>query len=252
MNYRHSDPLTAADRLQTIKYAARNVAKELGLVPVFLPKPIATDNGNGLHVHLSLWSGGRNAFYDPGDEYAELSSVARYFIGGLLEHGRALAAFTNPTVNSYRRLIPGFEAPVYLVWSKANRSAAIRVPYYFKNDEAGKRVEFRSPDPTVNPYLAFAAIIMAGLDGVKKKIDPGGPVDENVYLMNPERRRALGVRELPRSLHEALDELESDNEWLKPAFARDLIETYIDLKREEASKLAAHASPAEFAYYMNL
>ena len=252
VNYRYSDPITAADRLQTIKYVARNIASELGLVAVFLPKPIATDNGNGLHTHISLWSGGKNVFYDPNDDYAEISQVGRYFIGGLLEHARALASFTNPTVNSYRRLIPGFEAPVYLVWSKANRSAAIRVPYYFRGEEAQKRIEFGSPDPTVNPYLAFAAIIMAGLDGVKKKIDPGDPIDENVYAMGPEKRKALGIRELPRSLDEALDELESDNEWLKPAFSSDLIETYIELKREEARKLAAYASPAEFAFYLSL
>ncbi|GAB6148187.1 type I glutamate--ammonia ligase [Stetteria hydrogenophila] len=252
VNWRYSDPITTADRLQTIKYAARNVARELGYVAVFLPKPIPSDNGNGLHVHLSLWSGGRNTFYDPSDSYAELSQVGRYFIGGLLEHGRAVAAFTNPTVNSYRRLIPGFEAPVYLVWGKANRSAAVRVPFYFPGDEKGRRIEFRSPDPTANPYLAFTAIIMAGLDGVKKKIDPGDPIDENVYAMGEAKRRALGIKSLPRSLDEALDELESDNEWLKPAVDRELLEEYIELKREEARSLAAYASAAEYAFYLSL
>ena len=252
VNVRYSDPLTAADRLVTVKYVARNVAAEHGFTAVFMPKPIPDDNGNGLHTHVSLWSGGRNVFYDPNDPYAELSETARHFIGGILEHARALAAITNPTVNSYRRLIPGYEAPVYLVWSKANRSAAIRVPFYHRGDERGRRIEFRSPDPTVNPYLAFAAIIAAGLDGVKRKLDPGDPVDENVYKMTPERRRQLGIRQLPRSLDEALDELESDNEWLKPVFGKEILETYIELKREEARKLAAHASPAEYAEYLLL
>ncbi len=252
VNFRYSDPMTTADRLATVKYAARNVASQMGLVAVFLPKPIPNDNGNGLHTHISLWQGGRNAFYDPSDDYAELSQTARYFIGGLLEHARALASFTNPTVNSYRRLIPGYEAPVYLVWSKANRSAAVRVPFYFRGDEAGRRIEFRSPDPTANPYLAFAAIIMAGLDGVRRKIDPGDPVDENVYAMGEARRRQLGIKALPRSLDEALDELESDREWLKPVFPDDLVDTYLELKRAEARELAAYSSAAEVARYLPL
>ncbi|MEB2837034.1 MAG: type I glutamate--ammonia ligase [Desulfurococcales archaeon] len=251
VNFQASDPLTAADRLATIKYAARNVAVEQGRVAVFLPKPIPDDNGSGLHTHISLWRGGSNAFYDPDDPYAELSQTARYFIGGLLEHARALAAFTNPTVNSYRRLIPGYEAPVYLVWSKANRSAAVRVPFYRRGEPHRRRIEYRPPDPTVNPYLAAAAMLLAGFDGVKRKIDPGDPVDENVYRMTPERRRALGVRELPRSLEEALDELESDSEWLRPAFPKSLIEAYIDLKRGESRTLAAYASAAEMLYYLN-
>jgi glutamine synthetase len=251
VNFQASDPLTASDRLATIKYAARTLAAETGKVAVFLPKPIPDDNGNGLHVHLSLWRGGSNAFYDPDDPYAELSQTARYFIGGLLDHARALAAFTNPTVNSYRRLIPGYEAPVYLVWGKANRSAAVRIPFYKRGEPAQRRIEYRPPDPTANPYLATAAILLAGLDGVRRKIDPGDPIDEDVYHMTPERRRNLGVRELPRSLEEALDDLESDSEWLKPAFPGELVEAYIDLKRREARRLAAYASPAEFAYYLN-
>lgn len=251
VNTQASDPLTASDRLVSIKYVARVLAARSGGVAVFLPKPIPDDNGSGLHVHISLWRGNYNAFYDPDDSYAELSQTARYFIGGLLEHARALAAFTNPTVNSYRRLIPGYEAPVYLVWSKANRSAAVRIPFYKRGDPVGRRVEYRPPDPTVNPYLASAAILLAGLDGVKRKIDPGDPVDENVYHMTPERRRELGVRTLPRSLEEALDELESDMEWLKPAFPKGLVEAYIELKRVEARSLAPYASPAEFAYYLN-
>ena len=251
VNFEASDPLRAADRLVTIKYAARTLAARMGRAAVFLPKPIPDDNGSGLHTHVSLWRGEENAFYDPSDPYAELSQTARYFIGGLLEHGRALAAFTNPTVNSYRRLIPGYEAPIYLVWSKANRSAAVRVPFYKRGEARRRRIEYRPPDPTANPYLAAAAILMAGLDGVRRKIDPGDPVDENVYKMTPERRRALGVRELPRSLEEALDELESDSEWLKPAFPRSLVEAYIEVKRAESRGLAAYPSPAEVAFYLN-
>jgi glutamine synthetase len=251
VNFPASDPVVAAERLATIKYVARTLAARAGLRAVFLPKIVADDNGSGLHVHVSLWRGGENAFYDPGDPYAELSQVARYFIGGLLEHGRALSAIVSPTVNSYRRLIPGYEAPVYLVWSRANRSAAVRVPFYKRGDARGRRVEYRPPDPTANPYLAAAAVVAAGLDGVKRRIDPGDPVDENVYLMSPERRRALGVRELPRSLDEALDELESDNEWLRGIFPREMLEAYIELKRGEARALAPHPSPAEVLFYLN-
>ncbi len=252
INFRHADPVKASDYLVTLKYAARNEAYSQGLVAVFLPKPIPDDNGSGLHTHVSLWRNGRNAFHDPNDPYAGLSQTARYFIGGLLEHARALAALTNPTVNSYRRLIPGYEAPVYLVWSKANRSAAVRIPVYFKEEEATKRIEYRPPDPAVNPYLAAAGILMAGLDGIKKKIDPGDPIDENVYKMTPERRRQLGIKSLPRTLYEALDELESDMEWLLPAMPKEAIEAYIELKREEAARLAAYPSPAEFHYYLDL
>ncbi|MEB3851944.1 MAG: type I glutamate--ammonia ligase [Desulfurococcales archaeon] len=250
VNFPAADAVTAADRLASIKYAARHVAAGMGLQAVFLPKIIPDDNGNGLHTHASLWRGGENAFYDPDDPYAELSQVARYFIGGLLEHGRALSAIVSPTVNSYRRLVPGYEAPVYLVWSKSNRSAAVRVPFYKRGDARGRRIEYRPPDPTANPYLAAAAIIAAGLDGVRRKIEPGDPVDENVYRMTPERRRALGVRELPRSLDEALDELESDSEWLRRVVPGEMLEAYIDLKRWEARELAAHPSAAEVALYL--
>ena len=251
VNFPAADAAVAAERLATIKYAARTLAAERGLRAVFLPKIIPDDNGSGLHTHVSLWRGGENAFYDPSDPYAELSQVARYFIGGLLEHGRALSAIVSPTVNSYRRLIPGYEAPVYLVWSKANRSAAVRVPFYKRGDARGRRIEYRPPDPTANPYLAAAAIIAAGLDGVRRKIDPGDPVDENVYKMSPQKRRELGVRELPRSLDEALDELESDNEWLRGIFTREMLEAYIDLKRGEARALAPYPSAAEVRFYLN-
>ncbi len=254
INIRYSGLVDMGDRIQTLKLVVRNVAASHGMVATFMPKPVYGDNGSGMHVHVSLWdaSGTRNLFYDPDDEYAELSQLARYFIGGLLEHGRALSALVSPTVNSYKRLVPGYEAPVYLVWSRANRSAAVRVPVYHRGDWRGKRIEYRPPDPSANPYLALAAIVLAGLDGVRRKIDPGDPVDENVYKMSPERRRQLGIRELPRSLDEALDELESDNEWLRPLFPRSLLEAYIELKREEARRVSSYVSPAEVYYYIDV
>ena len=253
INYNAGTVTWSADAIQTIKFVAKNVAAAHGLVATFMPKPLFGDNGSGMHVHVSIWRGDQNLFYDPNDEYAELSQFARYFIGGLIEHGRALSAIVSPTVNSYRRLIPGFEAPVYLVWSKANRSAAIRVPFYYrKENPARKRIEYRPPDPSANPYLALAAIVLAGLDGVKKSIDPGGPVDENVYRIDEATRRALGIKTLPRSLDEALDELESDHEWLKPVFPKELIEAYIELKREECKRMAQYVSPAEIYHYLDV
>ncbi len=253
IDFRFGTLKETADRVITLKYVARNVAAKHGLMATFMPKLVAADNGNGMHTHVSLWSkDGKNLFYDPNDDYAELSQTARYFIGGILEHGRALAALVAPTVNSYRRLVPGYEAPVYLVWGRANRSAAIRIPMYERGNEKAKRIEFRSPDPSANPYLAFAAILAAGLDGVKKKIEPGDPLDKNAYAMTPEERRRLGIRELPRSLDEALDELESDNEFLKPIFPKEVIETYIELKRQEAGSLRQYPNPVEVYMYFNL
>ena len=254
IDFRFGDLRETADRVVTLKYVARNIAAKHGLWAVFMPKPFAGDNGNGMHTHVSLWdkSTNKNLFYDPSDEYAEISQTARYFIGGLIEHGRAVAALVAPTVNSYRRLVPGYEAPVYLVWSKANRSAAIRIPSYGIEGEKGKRIEFRPPDPSANPYLAFAAILAAGLDGVKKKIEPGDPVDKNVYAMSEEERKRLGIKELPGSLEEALDELESDNEFLKPIFTKEVIEGFIELKRREVQELRAYPSAMEVYTYFAL
>ncbi len=252
ISFRGGNIVEAGDRTQTVKLAFKVIAAQKGFVATFMPKPLFGDNGSGMHVHISIWRGEDNLFYDPSDDYAELSQFARYFIGGLIEHGRALSAIVSPTVNSYRRLIPGYEAPAYLVWSKANRSAAIRIPAYLKGQPRKVRIEYRPPDPSANPYLAFAAIVLAGMDGVRKKIDPGNPVDENVYKMSPEKKRSLGIKELPRSLDEALDELESDHEWLKPAFSAELIESYIELKREEAKEIAKYVSPAEIYFYIDV
>jgi len=252
IDFRYSTLTDTADKVQTVKYVVKNVAAKHGMIATFMPKPMFGDNGTGMHTHFSLWSkDGKNVMYDPNDEYAELSQIGRYIVGGILEHGRALSAIASPTVNSYRRLIPGFEAPIYLVWSKSNRSAAIRIPAYYKGMEKAKRLEYRPPDPTANPYLLFAAMLMAALDGIKKKIDPGDPVDENVYHMSKERKEQLKIRELPRSLDEALDELESDNEFLKPVFNSSIINAYIDLKREEARTLQQYPHPMEFYYYLD-
>lgn len=252
VNFRGGNVEFLGDAIQTTKFVIKALAYRRNIVATFMPKPIYGDNGSGMHIHISIWRNDENLFYDPNDEYANISQFARYFIGGLIEHGRVLSAVTSPTVNSYKRLVPGYEAPVYLVWGKSNRSAAIRIPVYSKPNSTSTRIEFRPPDPSANPYLAVAAIIMAGLDGVKKKIDPGNPVDENVYVMPVERRKELNIRELPRTLDEALDELEIDNEWLKPVFSKDLIDTYIELKRIEARKLSSYPSPIEIYSYIDI
>ena len=251
INFRGGTTTYAADAIQTVKYVIKALAYKQGLIATFMPKPLYGDNGSGMHVHVSIWRGDENLFYDPNDSYAGLSQFARYFIGGLIEHGRALSAIVSPTVNSYKRLVPGYEAPVYLVWSKANRSAAIRVPAY-SNSYKSKRIEYRPPDPSANPYLALSAIVLAGLDGIRKKREPGDPIDENVYRIPPMKRRELGIKELPGSLEEALDELEADNEWLRPAFSRELIETYIELKREEARKINSYPTPVEIMMYYDV
>lgn len=239
------DPPFVADEIVTAKWAARNVARQLGLTAVFLPKPFYGDNGSGMHLHLSLWSNGRNLFSDGG-----LTQTARYFIGGILEHASSLAAIVAPTTNSYRRLVPGYEAPVYKTWGFYNRTAVVRVPA--ATSERRTRVEFRAPDPTANPYLAVAATLLAGLDGIAKKIDPGEPYAGNAYRLSDEERRRLGIGTLPASLKEALEELESDNEYLRPAFGRELLERYMELKRREVKEVEMRPHPYEYYLYLNL
>ncbi|MEM3670366.1 MAG: type I glutamate--ammonia ligase [Thermoprotei archaeon] len=251
IDFRYGGLTETADRLQTVKYVAKNVASEMGLIATFMPKPLFGDNGSGMHTHQTIWSSGRNLFYDPSDSYAELSQFGRYYIGGLLEHSRALAAIVSPTTNSYRRLVPGFEAPVYAAWGKRNRSAAVRIPTYHKGVASAKRAEYRPADPSCNPYLAFAAMLMAGLDGVKKKIDPGDPVDENIYHLDSKRRRELGIRELPASLKEAVDALASDSAFLKPVFPQSLLDAYIELKKRECIEESLRPTPFEFVQYFD-
>ncbi|MEM1678205.1 MAG: type I glutamate--ammonia ligase [Ignisphaera sp.] len=251
INFRGGTAASTGDAVQTVKFTVKSLAFRRGLIATFIPKPIYGDNGSGMHVHVSLWKDNTNLFYDPNDSYAALSQYARYFIGGLIEHARALSAIVSPTVNSYKRLVPGYEAPVYLVWSRGNRSAAIRIPGYRRNG-GSIRIEYRPPDPSANPYLAFTAIVLAGLDGVRRKIDPGSPLDENVYSLPSYRRREMKIKELPRSLDEALDELECDNEWLKPIVPQELIESYIEVKREEARRVQIYPTPIELYHYLDI
>lgn len=246
VSVRADTPLRSADKVMRVKRAIREVARDFGLIATFMPKPVPGDNGSGMHFHLSLWDKEKNLFYDPDDGYAELSQVGRYFVGGILDHMGSLAAIVAPTVNSYKRLVPGFEAPIYAVWGRANRSAAIRVPVYRKGGENSKRIEFRVPDPSCNPYLAFAATFAAGLDGIRRKIDPGDPVDTNAYTSE------LMAKRLPRTLHEALDELESDNSYLKGIFEAPTLETYVEIKRKEASEIGSWPSEAEYKAYLSV
>ncbi|MEM2211492.1 MAG: type I glutamate--ammonia ligase [Nitrososphaerales archaeon] len=254
INIRYDDLVSTGDSVMTFKYVVKNVAHSIGKVATFMPKPLYGDNASGMHIHISLWRGKENVFYDSNDEYAELSQIARYFGGGLMDHSRALAAIVAPTTNSYRRLVPGYEAPVYIAWSIGNRSASIRIPIYRKGDKFmnEKRIEYRPPDPSTNPYLCFSAIVAAGIDGIKKKIDMGEPIDEDIYKLTPERRRQLGIKELPGSLREAIECLESDHEFLKPIFSDDVIEAYISLKKKEVMEVDTRPHPHEFYLYFDI
>jgi len=241
--------LRMADVMQLYKYVVRNTAHKAGKVATFMPKPIFEENGSGMHTHQSLWKDGETVMFDP-DGYALLSETARHYVGGLLAHAPALLAFCAPTTNSYKRLVPGYEAPVSLLYSQRNRSAAVRVPVYFTSPKA-KRVEFRSPDPTANPYLAFAALLMAGLDGIQRGLEPPDPVDENLYTLSAERQRA--IRQVPTSLDRVLDALEADHEFLVAGdvFTPDLLEAYIEHKRDEADQVRLRPTPWEFALYLD-
>lgn len=243
-----------ADNVMTYKLVTKNVASRRGLIASTMPKPIFGDNAVGMHTHSSLWKGERNAFFDASDDYAEISQTARYYIGGLLEHSRALCAIVTPTTNSYRRLVPGYEAPVYVAWSRSNRSANVRIPVYERGreSESAKRVEFRTPDPSCNPYLAFAAILAAGLDGIKRKMDPGDPVNQDIYKLTPEKRRALSIRELPRSIPESVEALRSDSKFLSPLFPADLLDAIVELEMESFRAVSARPHPYEFYLYFDL
>jgi len=252
INLRFDELVPMADHVQDLRYVIKNVAHRHGKMACLMPKPVYGDNGIGMHTNQSLWSHGTNAFYDANDAYAEVSQACRYYIGGLLEHARALCAITNPTTNSYRRLVPGYEAPVFIAWSKANRSANVRIPFYHRGRPGAKRIEYRTPDSAANIYLTEAALALAGLDGIRRKIEPPAPVDENIYHLSPTRRKELQIRELPGSLSEALDCLESDRAFLKPAFAETLLDTYIELKREEQLELNLRPHPYEFYRYLDV
>jgi glutamine synthetase len=238
-----------ADVMQLYKYVARNVARQAGKVVTFMPKPIFEENGSGMHTHMSLWKDGETIMFDAGG-YALISETARHYVGGLLTHAPALLAFCAPTTNSYKRLVPGYEAPVSLLYSKRNRSAAVRIPVYFTSPKA-KRVEFRSPDPSANPYLAFAAMLMAGLDGVERGLEPPEPVDENLYALDPARQAQ--IEQVPTSLDRVLDALEADCDFLLKGgvFTPDLLEAYLGHKRGEVDEVRLRPHPWEFALYLD-
>jgi glutamine synthetase len=243
--------LKTADNVLKYKYVVKNTAWQAGKSVTFMPKPLFMDNGSGMHTHQSLWKDDENLFWDEVG-YAGISDMARWYIGGLLSHAPSLLAFTNPTTNSYRRLVPGFEAPVKLVYSQRNRSACVRIPMISRNPVA-KRLEFRTPDPSCNPYLAFPAMLMAGLDGIKNKIEPPEPMDKDLYDLPPAEQAM--VKEVPGSLEEVLNNLETDHQWLLEGgvFTQDVIDTWIEYKRTvelDAVRLRPH--PYEFHLYYDL
>lgn len=250
INWRFNTLTKAADDVMKFKYIVRNVAWNHGKTATFMPKPIYGDNGSGMHVHSSLWKGGDPLFFSE-TGYGQLSDMARYYIGGILKHAPSLLAFTNPSANSYHRLVPGFEAPVNLVYSQRNRSACMRIPITGPNPKA-KRVEFRCPDPSANPYMAFSALLLAGLDGIQNKIEPPAPVDKDIYELPPEEHAQLN--HVPSDLGSVLDNLEADHEFLTAGdvFTPDLIETWIDIKRGDLSDLQQRPHPYEFDLYYDV
>ncbi len=250
IDQRYDTLIKSADNMMTYKYVVRNVAHQYGKTVTFMPKPIYGDAGSGMHCHQSLWKDGKPLF--AGDGYAGLSQMALWYTGGLLKHARALSAIIAPTTNSYKRLVPGYEAPVNLAYSRRNRSAACRIPMYSASPKS-KRVEFRPPDPACNPYLGFAAMMMAGLDGILHKISPGEPLDKDIYDLSPEEMKS--VASMPASLEEALNCLEDDHNFLLKGdvFTEELIETYISYKRHhEADAVRLRPHPYEFALYYDI
>lgn len=246
------DTLTrVGDKIALYKYIIKNVARENNLIATFMPKPLFLDNGSGMHVHQSLWKNGKNLFYDP-QGYSLLSDDALYYIGGLLTHARSLCAIIAPTTNSYKRLVPGYEAPVNIAYSQRNRSACVRIPVYSKS-EGGKRIEFRTPDPSCNPYLAFSALLMAGLDGIQNRIHPGEPLDKDLYDLEPEE--LADIESTPVSLGDSLDALEDDQEYLLKGdvFTQDVLDVWIDYKREnEVDAVNMRPHPYEFYLYHDI
>ncbi|MFN7141833.1 MAG: type I glutamate--ammonia ligase, partial [Limisphaerales bacterium] len=246
IDFRFDTLVKTADTMMLFKYIIKNVARNHGKTVTFMPKPLFGDNGSGMHTHQSLWNKGKPLF--AGNEYAGLSQMALHYIGGILKHAKALCAICNPTTNSYKRLVPGYEAPVNLAYSSGNRSAAIRIPMFSQSPKA-KRIEYRPPDPAANPYLCYTALLMAGLDGVINKIDPGEPMDKNLYELPPEE--LAKVPQVPGSLSDALDALEKDHDFLLKGdvFTRDFLEMWVMQKRKEADAIRLRPHPYEFAMY---
>jgi len=239
-----------ADQLMWFKYVVKNVARKHGRAATFMPKPMFGDNGSGMHTHQSIWKEGKPLF--GGDGYAGLSDTALHYIGGVIKHSKSIAALTNPTTNSYRRLVPGFEAPINLAYSSRNRSAALRIPITGPNPKT-RRVEVRFPDPSCNPYLAFTAMLMAGLDGIQNKINPGDPLDKDIYGLSPEELKE--VPHMPGSLEEALDSLERDHEFLLrgDVFTKDAIHEWLEFKRtKELNPVRMRPTPYEFYLYFDI
>jgi glutamine synthetase len=249
IDFRFDTLVKTGDNLMLFKHVVKNVATKHGKTATFMPKPLFGDNGSGMHVHMSLWKKGKPLF--AGNEYAGLSQTALYFIGGILKHARGLCALCSPTTNSYKRLVPGYEAPVNLAYSSRNRSAGVRIPTYSENPKT-KRIEYRPPDPSANPYICFAALLMAGLDGVLNKIDPGEPMDKNMYELPPEE--LAKVPQVPGSLDEALDCLEKDHEYLLrgDVFTRDFLDVWVSTKRKEHDALRLRPHPYEFFLYYDV
>ncbi|MDE3169356.1 MAG: type I glutamate--ammonia ligase [Acidobacteriota bacterium] len=250
IDFKFDTLIHAADNMCKYKYIIRNVAYRNGKTVTFMPKPIFTDNGSGMHTHQSLWKGGKPLF--AGDKYAGLSEMALWYIGGLLKHAAAIVAFAAPTTNSYKRLVPGYEAPVNLAYSRRNRSAAVRIPMYSANPKA-KRLEFRPPDPSCNPYLAYSAMLMAGLDGIENKIDPGGPLDKDIFELSPEE--AAKVPSVPGSLDASLKALEKDQAFLTKGgvFTAEFIDLWIEYKmKKEVDPVRMRPHPHEFELYYDI
>eukprot|EP00919_Chromeraceae_sp_WS-2016_P075555 GHVR01178723.1.p1 GENE.GHVR01178723.1~~GHVR01178723.1.p1 ORF type:complete len:324 (+),score=66.51 GHVR01178723.1:633-1604(+) len=245
----YSDLVSCADNIMTFKYVVKNVAKQHNKTATFMPKPLFGDNGSGMHVHMSLWKDGQNLFYDQHGKYLRLSQICLWYIGGLLEHSPSILAFSNPTTNSYKRLIPGFEAPSNLVYSGGNRSAAVRVPLYRPTCGRSKRIEYRCPDPSCCPYLAFAAMLLAGLDGIKRKLSPGDPCDKDMFELTPEEKKK--IKSTPAGLSDVLCALENDMDYLLEGgvFTRDFILAYIKFKRSELHSVESVPHPKEFELY---
>ncbi len=250
INYRFNSLQYAGDDLMKFKYVVHSVAAAHGKAATFMPKPIAGDNGTGMHCHQSLWKDGKPLFYDE-NGYGGLSDIARWYVGGLIKHAGAVLAFTNPSLNSYKRLVPGYEAPINLVYSARNRSAAIRIPLA-GTSPAAKRIEFRAPDPSSNPFLAFSAQLMAGLDGILNHIEPPAPIDKDLYELPPEEHE--GIKQVPASLEEALDELEADRDFLTAGdvFTDDLLDTWINIKRGEVERQRLAPTPLEYELYFHI
>ena len=250
IDMKYDSLVRCADKLMWFKHIVKNVSHKNGKTATFMPKPMFGDNGNGMHVHQSLWAEGKPLF--AGDGYAGMSDMALYYIGGILKHARSLAALTNPTTNSYKRLVPGYEAPVNLAYSSRNRSAAIRISTYSPSPKA-RRIEVRFPDPTGNPYIIFAAMMMAGLDGIQNKIDPGDPLDKDIYSLSPEELK--DVPHMPASLEESLDALERDHQYLLKGdvFTKDVVSMWLEYKRENDLKLSRlHPTPMEYFLYYDI